>query len=46
MQKDNFIKQVSAIGGDMHKTALEWKYGLKGISDYPELLEAVSTCSY
>ena len=38
LYKDNSLREAPALSGGMRKAALEWKYGLRGVSDDPEPL--------
>ena len=38
MYKDNSLRKGPALSGGMRKAALEWKYGLRDVSDDPEPL--------
>ena len=38
LYKDNSLREAPALSGGMRKAALEWKYGLREVSDDPEPL--------
>ena len=38
LYKDNSLREAPALSAGMRKAALEWKYGLRGVSDDPEPL--------